>query len=257
MAVLRRLTDALRGMRQRGRAERETREELLFHVEMETRANLDAGLSPEQARRKALAELGGIDQTTEAVRDQRATLLDRVWMDVRAAARRFRREPGLAAAAVATIGLAVGLMTAVYSVASAVLLRPLPFADPDRLVAIWRTMPDVDFIPVPVPEFLDLQTGVADLEDLAGFTPEGHTLVAPRATVWADTLSVTPNLFDMLGASALVGRTFRPDENQPGRGNVVVLTEGFWRRAFGGSSCRIAAPCGPTRSCRTSSRPRS
>jgi len=161
-------------------------------------------------------------------------MADRIWQDLRQAARRFRREPGVAAAAVATIGLAVGLLTAVSSVASAVLLHPLPFTDPDRLVAIWRTMPGVDFVPVPVPEWLDLEADAADLASVGGFTREGHTLVAPRLTVWADTLSVTPNLLDMLGAPALVGRTFRPDENQPGRDKVVVLTEGFWRRTFGG-----------------------
>ena len=228
------LVAILRGLGQRRRAERELDEELVFHVEMETRANVDAGLSPANARRKALADLGGIDAITEAVRDQRAIVLDRVWQDIGYATRRVSREPGFAAAAIVTIGLVVGLMTAVYSVASAVLLRPLPYADPDRLVAIWKTMPEVDFVPVPVPEFLDIQARAGSFEGVAGLSPDGHSLITPDVTEWVDAFSVTPNLFDLLGTPVIVGRTFIADENQPGREKAVVLAEGFWRRVFGG-----------------------
>jgi len=161
-------------------------------------------------------------------------MVDRIWVDVSFAARRFGRQPGFAAASIVTIGLAVGLTTAVYSVASAVLLRPLPFADPDRLVAIWRTMPEVDFVPVPVPEFLDLEARASSLEAAAGLSPDGCTLIAPGVAEWADAFAVTPNLFDLLGTPALVGRTFVAGENQPGRDRVVVLAEGYWRRVFGG-----------------------
>jgi len=152
---------------------------------------------------------------------------------MRQAIRRIRREPGLAAATVVTIALAVGLTTAVYSVASAVLLRPLPFAEPDRLVAIWRTVPEIDFIPVPLPEFLDLQDRSTSLESLAGFSPDGRTVIAPGVTEWADVLSVTPNLFDLLGVQAVVGRTFSSAPSNDGGGRFVMLTERYWRRVFG------------------------
>jgi len=152
--------------------------------------------------------------------------------DLRQGIRRLRREPGLAATAVTTIGLAVGLITAVYSVASAVLLRPLPFAEPDRLVAIWRTVPGIDFIPVPIPEFLDLQVRSSSLEDLAGFSPDGRTVIAPGVTEWADVFGITPNLFDLLGVPAVVGRTSVGTGQQVDTDRFVVLAEGFWRRAF-------------------------
>lgn len=168
------------------------------------------------------------------VRQGSATFLSRARQDVRSARRRLWREPTLAAAAVVTVGLAVGLATAIYSVASAVLLRPLPYDDPDRLVAIWRTMPDVDFVPLPVPEFLDLQSQAFLFDDIAGLDKNGYTLLASTVPQWADGLRVTPNLFDLLRLRPILGRTFLPDENQRGRDKVVVLAEGFWRRVFGG-----------------------
>lgn len=131
-------------------------------------------------------------------------MIDRVWTDVSLAARRFGRQPGPAAAIVATIGLAVGLATAVYSVASAVLLRPLPFADPDRLVAIWRTMPEVDFVPVPVPEFLDLEVPLRRGR-LLGPEDRGNASVA----VVNDTLARLFPERRALGQRILVARQWR------------------------------------------------
>ncbi|MGH9159874.1 MAG: permease prefix domain 1-containing protein, partial [Vicinamibacteraceae bacterium] len=100
----------LRGLWQRWRVDRELDNELGFHVEMETRSNTDAGMSPEEARRVALRDLGGIEQTKEAVRDVRTLWLDALWHDVRFALRTFRRSPGFAATAV--VSLAVGIAAA-------------------------------------------------------------------------------------------------------------------------------------------------
>ena len=217
----------------RSQAARELDEELAFHVEMETRANVERGMSSRKARRKALMDLGGVEQTRENVHDVRAGVLDTIAADVRYAARRIRRDPRTAAVVIVTIGLAIGLATTVYSVASSVLLQPLPYRDPSRLVMVYRTVGEVDYIPPPVPEFFDLRDQARTFSELAGIERDGYTIVAPGVTRWADAFGVTANLFGVLGVQPITGRTFRPGEDQPGHEKVIVLAEEFWREAFG------------------------
>jgi predicted permease len=228
-----RLVAKVLGLLTRRRAERELDEELRFHVEMETRANVATGLTPSEARRAALRDLGGIDQTREAVRDERATVLDRLTQDVGYALRRMRREPGFAAAAIVTTGLAVGLATTVYSVAASVLLRPFPYGDPDRLVMVWKSKEGIDFFPLPVPELLDLGSRARCVQEIGGFDRDGFTLIGSRTTEWVDAFRVTANLFSVLGVHAIHGRTFVPEDALPGRDHVVVIGEALWKKAFG------------------------
>ncbi len=229
-----RLAAGIRGLLQRRRVQRELDEEVAFHVEMETRANLARGFSPAEARRKALVDLGGIDQTKEAVRDQRATVFDRLAQDLRYAFRRMRHEPGNALVAIVTIGLAVGLTTAIYSVADAVLLRPLPYQDPDRLVAVWQSIQDYGDAPMTMPQILELRARDTDFVELAAVDRDWYTLIAPGISEWCETFLVTPNLFNMLGVRPIVGRTLTAADGRPGGEHVMVLAEGYWRRVFGG-----------------------
>ena len=223
----------VRSLMTRGRAEGELDEELRFHVEMETQAHIRAGMSPASARRAALLDLGGFEQTREAVRDERTTIFDRRGQDLRYALRRMRREPGYAAAAIVTIGLAVGLATTVYSVAASVLLRPFPYGDPERLVTVWKTSESIDFFPLPVPELLDIKNRARSVQAIGGLDREGFTLVGSRTTEWVDAFRVTANLFDVLQVHAVKGRTFIPEDGQPGREHVAVIGEALWRRVFG------------------------
>jgi predicted permease len=229
-----RLTARLRGLLTRRRAERELDEELRFHVEMETRANVARGMTLVEARRVALRDLGGVEQTRETVRDVRGLWLDSVRQDLHYAVRRCRREPGLAAAIVLTIGLAVGLTTSVYSLARGVLLRPLPFSRPGELVQVWRTEPDWPRVSVSVPEYFEWKAECRSFTALAAAQRSGFLVSVSDRTEWADALAVTPNLFPMLGVEPVLGRTFRPEEDQHGHDRVVILDEGFWRSAFGG-----------------------
>lgn len=228
-----RVVAKVRSLITRRRAEGELDEELRFHVEMETRSNIRAGMSPAGARRAALVSLGGLEQTREAVRDERATVFDRLGQDLRYALRRMRREPGFAAAAIVTIGLAVGLATTVYSVAESVLLRPFPYGDPARLVMVWKTNQNIDFFSLPVPEVLDIGRRARSVQAIGGLDREGFALIGTRTTEWVDAFSVTANLFDVLDVHAILGRTFVPDDALPGREHVAVIGAALWRRAFG------------------------
>jgi predicted permease len=223
----------MKALRGRRRAERELDEELRFHVQMETQANIERGMSPRATAREALVALGGVEQTREAVRDVHGTVLDSVAQDLRYGLRHFRRERGVVVAALLTLGLTIGLATSVYSVARSVLLRPFPYAATDRLVAVWKASPQIDFCPLPVPEVLDIKARAASVEDIGGFEREGFAILAPTGARWADTLAVTTNLLSLLGVQVLKGRTFLPEDGEPGHENVVILGEPLWREAFG------------------------
>ena len=224
----------IRALTTRRCAEAELDEELRFHVEMETRANIERGMTPEEARRAALRDIGGVTQTIEAVRDVRGLpFVEHVVQDVRGALRRVTREPGFAAAVVLTIGLAVALATTIYAVAAGVLLRPLPFDRPSELVQVWKTTPRGDRIAVSVPEFLEWQSECRSFTALGAVRFAGFHMSTSGGSEWAEGVAVSSNLFPLLGVRPLLGRVFRAGEDQPGHNHVVALDEGFWRRAFG------------------------
>ena len=224
----------IRALTTRGRAEAELEEELRFHVEMETRANIEHGMTPGDARRAALRDFGGVTQTTEAVRDvRRLPLIEHVVQDVRGALRRVKREPGFAAAVVLTIGLAIGLATTLYAVAAGVLLRPLPFDRPSELVQVWKTTPKWGRVAVSVPEFLEWQSECRSFAALGAARFAGFHMSTPGGSEWAEGVAVSSSLFPLLGVKPLLGRLFRVGEDQAGYNHVVVLDEGYWRRAFG------------------------
>jgi len=224
----------IRALTTRRRAEAELDEELRFHIEMETRTNIGHGMAPGDARRAALHDIGGVTQTTEAVRDLRALpFIEHVIRDVSGALVRVKREPGFAAAVVLTIGLAVGMATTIYAVAAGVLLRPLPFDKPSELVQVWKTTPEWNRVAISVPEFLEWQSECRSFTALGAVRFAGFHMATPGGSEWAEGVAVTPNLFPLLGVRPLLGRVFRAGEDQPGHNHVVALDEGFWRRAFG------------------------
>lgn len=131
------LLTRFRALRQRRRAVREMDDELRFHVEMETQANLQRGMSPIEARRVALSEFGGVEATRDAIRDVRTFWLDSLWQDLRYALRAAFRQSGSTFTAATMLGLAVGLTTAMFTVADALILRPVPFEAADDLAMVY------------------------------------------------------------------------------------------------------------------------
>ena len=134
--MLSRLVAHVRGIAQRRHVDAEVDDELRFHVEQEIQANVARGMSPAEARRIALRDLGGLTQTKEAIHEVRMTWLDALWRDARYAARSLRATPSFTVVAVFVLTLGIGATTAVFSVVDAVILRRLPFPEADRLVAV-------------------------------------------------------------------------------------------------------------------------
>ena len=208
-------------------------------MEMETAANVTRGMTARDAQRAALQALGGQEQTKEAVRDVRGVWLDSVLRDVAHARRWFRRDRVVSLATVLTVALSVGLATVLFSVAEAVLLRPLTYHEPGRLLSIWRTLEDVDFGPLTVGDLYDLRSHATSLSGIAGMERDGALLMTDSLTEWADAYRVTPNLFEVLGVRPLLGRVFRADEEQAGKDHVAVITERFWRDVLLGDAAIV------------------
>lgn len=227
-----RIAVSIRGLLQRRRVARETDEELAFHVEMETRANIERGLSPTDARRRALGDLGGIDQTREAIRDVRMTWLDSLWQDVRHATRSLARRPGTTATAAAMLGLAVGITTTMFTLVDALILRPVPFSDPDQLAFVYMGNDRGGRTSV-APAVLHAWQGSTAFAGAESAVPDIALLEVNGAVVARGIARVTPGVFELLGGVRPIrGRLFDATEVRAGVDDRVLLSEDVWRTLY-------------------------
>lgn len=221
----------------RDRLDRELAAELESHLAMHIDDNLRSGMTAGEARRQALLKLGGVTQVTQRYRERRGLpLLENLVRDLRFAVRMLRRNPGFTAVAVATLALGIGVNTAIFSVVNAVILRPLPFPEPARLVLIWATNMETGRTEdvASYPDFADWQARSRSFERLAAFTTRGMTIASRDQTELVRAVQATPGFFETLGMAPALGRTFRPDEGEPGAARVALLSDSAWKRFFGG-----------------------
>lgn len=230
----------LRALLRRREAELDLDEEIGFHIELEIEKNVRLGFAPDEARRRALVAFGGVQRVREEHRDVRGVR----WMregaaDARHALRALGKAPTLTVAAVLTLALGIGANTAIFSAVNAVILRPLPFHDPARLVMLWEENPDKGWnrnVVAPA-NALDWREQVQGFEDVAAYNgfPGSTTLTGmpgeePRRAAVA---RVTGNFFAVLGVRAQLGRMFRDDETWSSQPRVAVLSDQLWRERFG------------------------
>lgn len=216
-----------------------------FHVDMATERNIRMGMKPEDARRAAqldFAGQGGRQEWREQARDEvRSRVAEEFARDVRYAIRGMRRAPGFTAAAVATLALSVGATAAIFSVVNAALLHQLPYAHPDRIVAVCEksvTKPAPELCPVggfSVANYIIWRDDAKSFDAFAAFIERRVAIIRPDAEpVSAQARITTASLFTVLGARAHLGRFFTSAEDQPGGPNEIVLGYGFWQQYFGG-----------------------
>src|SRR6266536_71811 len=213
-------------------------DEIASHLQLHINDNLRAGMTPDAARRDALLRLGGIAQTAERVRDRRGLpWLDALRQDVVYAVRVLRKNPGFTATAVLTMALGIGANSAIFSVVNAVLLQPLPYRDPGRLVLIFSTdaRRNDQFDSSSYPAFADWRDQSTTSETMAAYATRELAIGTGEQTIMALGRRVTPNYFDVLGVQPAFGRAFRPEEQQPGSDRVAILGDTFWKTQFGGA----------------------
>jgi predicted permease len=239
MATVKGIRARLRALFRRGTAERELAEELRFHIEMETEKNVKAGMTPDEARRRALRDFGGLEPTKEAHRDVRGRWLEELVADTRYALRTLRRAPVLAGAAIITLAVGIGANTTIFSAVNAEILRPLPFANPSRLVMLWEENPEKGWheqLCAPANAF-DWKDQVRAFQDVALFYQNAgqSTLTGEGAPVILKAGGVSGNFFDILGVRMQLGRPLTPDETWSASGvaHAVVISDRLWRDRFG------------------------
>jgi putative ABC transport system permease protein len=219
-------------------------DELRFHLESHVEMLVREGMTPDAARAEALRRFGDVHRVKRAVRamderhvraDHRAAAWDALRRDVSYGVRSLRRTPAFTAIAVLTLTLGIGANTAIFSIIEGVLLSPLPYAQPERLVQVYTRFSGFGFDRgnLSEPEFLDFQRDARSFEHLAAYTSRGYGLTGEGEPERVRAIRATASLFAVLAVPAARGRVFLPEEDAPAHDQVVVLTDGLWRRRFG------------------------
>ncbi len=217
-------------------------EEMRFHLDMRAEENVRRGMSPGEARREAERRFGGLTRMKEHGYEVRGgRWLETFWRDCRYGARSLRKSPGFTLVAVLTLALGIGATTSIFSVISAVLLRPLPYPDADRLVYVGQQYRN-GLAASGEPKFLFWREQSRSFEALAcysGFGGAGGNLAGGSEAEYVRGMRVSEDLFRALGVYPALGRAFTREEDTPGGARVVILSDGLWRRNFGGDASLI------------------
>lgn len=228
----------LRSLFRRGNVERELTDELHFHVDQLTEENLASGMSREAAREAALRSIGDIAQYQEECRDMRQmNLIEDLSRDLRHAARVLRRSPGFTAVAVLTLALGIGATAAIFSVVYGVLLKPLPFHEPERLVGLYHRGPGLNLPvmnqgPATYFTYLDNQRS---FEGIGVWDRREVSITGRGEPERVEALAVTDGTLPLLRVQPILGRAFTKEDDRPGSPIRVILSYGYWQRRFGGA----------------------
>lgn len=243
MPELGRFSRELRARFWKPSVDEEVRSELAYHIEMLERDLVARGLAPDDARRAARERFGDTDRIgTECRRlgegrdrERRRASWAAEWrQDMRYAVRQLTANPRFALVAILTLAIGLGTSTTIFGIANAVLLRPLPFPEPSRLVLADEVNPDGHGFAVSEPNFLDLRDRARSFAGLAAFAPRSPSILGDGAPERLRGLAASASLFDVLGMAPQIGRVFTADEDRAGGDvRVAVLADAFWRRRFG------------------------
>ena len=235
-SAVRQLVSRAAGLFGRRRRDAALTEEIRTHLDLLTEAHVRDGMPLQSARAAARRDFGGVDQMKEQYRDQRGLpMLDILLLDFRYAFRVARKSPGFAAIAIFTLATGIGANTALFSVVNAVLLRPLPYANADRLLSLNARTPARPVSLLGYQEYRLLREQSASLENVALWLTQSVNLTGSSAPERIAGNFVTGSFFDTLGLRAERGRLFTETEAEPGRAvPVVVISHTFWQRRFSG-----------------------
>jgi predicted permease len=240
MRLLRAWLMRLRHLVGGARHDREFSSELTSHLHAHIDDNIRAGMTHDEARRHAVLALGGMTQAGEAQRDRRGVpFVEKTMQDLRYAVRMLVKTPGFSLVAIVTLALGIGANTAIFSLVSAVLLRPLPFPDPDRLVLVWDDVSGQTHgrfsLTEPTPaDYSAWKAQSQSFTDMAAMLWDTYNLTGIAEAQKLEGVRTTANLFNVLGMQPLIGRTLTPEDDRADANAVVVLDARVWRSVFGG-----------------------
>jgi len=228
----------LAGVLRRGRGDAEFASEIEAHLQMHIEDNLRRGMNAQEARREALMKLGGVAQTEESYREQRSVpVVETLLQDLRFAARMLRKNPGFTAVAVLVMALGIGANTAMFSVVNAVLLKPLAFNDPDRVVTLstlWKKSGHHG--QASAPDYRDWRDQSSAFESMAYYENYDSAVTAGSAAEYTHIAMVSPNLFHVFRVQPAAGREFSAEESIAGGGGAVILSSTYAANHFGGAA---------------------
>jgi predicted permease len=231
---LRALAAKLRGLFGDRRAERELDDEIEAHLRLLTERYVRQGLTEAEAAWAARRQFGNATLLKEVNREMRGIIfIETLVQDLRYGLWMLRRNPGFSFVAVLTLALGIGANTAIFSVVNAVLLKPLPYPDPQRLVWVSETLQGEELNSAA--DYIHFQEQSKTFDHLASFISWQTYLTGRGEPERLDSVMVTATLFPALGVAPQLGRAFTPEEDRPGGAPVVILSHAFWQRRFGGA----------------------
>jgi putative ABC transport system permease protein len=222
----------------RKRSEQELAEEIRTHLQMETEEQIDAGLSPEEARYQAQRNFGGVLLAREKSREVWGfRSLETLWQDLRYGVRMLMKKPGFTLIAVLTLALGIGASTAIFSAVNPILFEPLPYPQADRITMVWDKRDDGVRDHVTFGTYRELAERNSSFEAIAALKPWQPTMTDPAERF--DGQRVSASYFRVLGVPPALGRDFGPLDDRLNGPNVVLISNSLWQRRFGGEPAII------------------
>jgi putative ABC transport system permease protein len=236
MFWLRLIYTRLYGLLRKNRIEQEMEEELRFHLRMRTRENIERGMRPEEAEREAWRRFGNVGHIKDQARDIKGGgFMETLLQDLRYGVRTLVKHPGFTLIAVITLALGIGANTAIFSVVYALLLRPLPYHEPERLVMLGETWWGERRV-VAYPNFSDWRERARSFEGMASFRWQSFNLTGVDKPVRLQGLIVNWNFFQLLGVRPQLGRMFAAEDDRYGAARTALLSNGMWKEKFAGEA---------------------
>ena len=238
------LRDRLRALKQRETVIGDIDREMRLHLEMQVEENIRAGMSPEEARDKAMRSFGNVNRAVDAAYDVKGGgLFETLGQDIRYGMRMLAKHKAFTSVAVVTLALGIGANTAIFSVVNELLLRPLPYRDAERIAMLWEVTPEGRRQNTTSrANFRAWRSQSTNYEYLAAFSDQRFNLTGDGEPEELSIQLASSDFFKVLGVEPIVGRTFLPDDEPVGKPPVAVLSYGLWQRRFGGQSSVIGQP---------------
>src|SRR5215204_1160031 len=230
------LRDRIRALRGREEVINDIDRQMRLHLEMQVDANIKAGMSPAEAREKAMGSFGNLNKAVDAAYEVKGGgLLETLAQDIRYGARMLAKHKAFTSIAVITLALGIGANTAIFSVVNELLLQPLPYRDAERIVMLWEVTPEGRHQNTTSrANFRAWRDQSTSYQYVAAFTDQRVNLTGDGEPEELSMQFATPELFKVMGVDPLLGRTYLPEDDEAGKPPVAVLSYALWQRRFGG-----------------------